>query len=155
MQNLLLRCMGTKLWGYGMGCYNLWGVNLIWYSSEANTNAYLCTNEVVESHIVPFLQQLEDQLFQEANASPCIVRRSRHRSAETNVNLLRWPPRSSHRACWGLYGKEYREFIASSPDTASSSARITTTVRNEAAKAGGMCSSLNCQVGVSSLHCGK
>lgn len=82
---------------------------------RGNMNAQRYVDEVVEPHILPFLQQLEDPLFQQDNARPHIARRSMNRFVEDNVNLLPWPPRSPDLSpiehVWDIMGRRLRNLL--------------------------------------------
>ncbi|GJQ69796.1 hypothetical protein Trydic_g22354 [Trypoxylus dichotomus] len=66
--------------------------------------------EVMESHILPYLQQLEDPLFKQNKVRCYITRASLNLFEEAHINILPWLPRSSDllsvERVWSIVGRK-------------------------------------------------
>ncbi|KAI4465039.1 transposable element-related [Holotrichia oblita] len=113
------RAVGVMVWGaiaYGSRS------QLVFIQTTMNAQHYI--DEVVEPHILPYLQTLEDPLFQQDNAPSHVARISINRFEEAHVIILPWPPKSprplANRTSVGHYGTKTYEFSQSPTDTNSS-----------------------------------
>lgn len=109
------RAVGIMVWGaiaYGSRS------QLVFIQATMNAQRYI--DEVIEPHIIPYLQQLEDPLFQQDNATPHVARISINRFEEANVNILPWPPKSPDLSpiehVWDIMGRKIRN-LANPPQT--------------------------------------
>lgn len=109
------RVVGVMVWGaiaYGSRS------QLVFIQTTMNAQRYI--DEVVEPHILPYLQTLEDPLFQQDNAPPHVARISRNRFEEAHVNILPWPAKSPDLSpiehVWDIMGRKLMN-LANPPQT--------------------------------------
>ncbi|CAH1993234.1 unnamed protein product [Acanthoscelides obtectus] len=63
---------------------------------RGNMNAQRYIHEVLEPHLLPYLDTLADPTFQQDNARPHVARVTIDFFQHNDVTLLPWPPRSTH-----------------------------------------------------------
>ncbi|CAH2009467.1 unnamed protein product [Acanthoscelides obtectus] len=76
---------------------------------RGNMNAQHYIHEVLEPHLLPYLDTLADPTFQQDNARPHVARVTIDFSQHNDVTLLPWPPRSPDLSpiehVWDMMGR--------------------------------------------------
>lgn len=82
---------------------------------RGNLNAQRYVDEVMTPYLLPYIQTLENPIFQQDNARPHIARTSMDFFQRTQINILPWPPRSPDLSpiehVWDIMGRRLKTLV--------------------------------------------